>query len=431
VSPAAAEGLRVLIVAPNASSRFGGEAFLPLKYFQLLRRRRHPARLVAHHRNRANLEEVLGADIAQVDFIEDSLWHRAVWQAGRPFPAALRGAVFGTALNFVNEAYQARLIRRLVRAGEVDLIHQPIPVSPRAPSSLYGFGVPVVIGPMNGGMTYPPGYEDHESAAARRFTAAARVAAVAVNRLIPGKRRAAALLVANERTRAALPVGHHPRVVPLVENGVDLDVWQGGAAGRPSRAPGDPFRLVFMGRLVGWKAVDITLAALAQARTAGVDARLDLLGDGAARPALEAQARALGLADVVRFHGFRPQAECAGILSASDALILNSLYECGGAVVLEAMGLGLPVIASDWGGPADYLDATCGILVPPAPRAAFAPRLAAAIGRLAGDPEGARAMGAAGRRRIVEEFDWEKKMDRMLALYREVLETAGTGRAGR
>ncbi len=415
--------LKVLIVAPNASSRFGGEAFLPLKYFQLLRRRGHPARMIAHHRNRENLAQVLAGDLDHVHFIEDTIWHRAVWQAGRPFPEVLRGAVFGTALNLVNEAYQGRLIRQLVRAGQVDLIHQPIPVSPKAPSSLHGLGVPVVIGPMNGGMRYPPGYEDHESAAARRFTAAARVAAIALNRLVPGKRRAAVLLVANDRTRAALPVPDHPRILPLVENGVDLSVWQGGDGGapRPARTPGDPFRLVFMGRLVGWKAVDITLEALRLARDRGVDARLDLLGDGEARAGLEAQARALGLEGVVHFHGFRPQADCAAILGGADALILNSLYECGGAVVLEAMGLGLPVVASDWGGPADYLDAGSGILVPPAPRAEFAPRLAAAIARLAADPMLARAMGQAGRRRIEQEFDWEKKMDRMLEIYREVL----------
>lgn len=413
-------GLKVLIVAPNASSRFGGEAFLPLKYFELLRERGYPARLIAHSRNRTNLEEVLAPHLDAIHFIEDSAWHRAIWNAGRIFPRPIRSAVFGTLLNLVNEAFQGRLIRQLVREGAVEVIHQPIPVSPKAPSSLHGFGVPVVIGPMNGGMTYPAGYEDHESAAERRFVALARQVAVLVNRVIPGKRRAAALLVANDRTRAALPVAGHPNVIPLVENGVDLSVWHAPAA-RPLRAAEAPFRLVFMGRLVGWKAVDITLEALRLARVEGVEATLDILGDGEERAALEARASALGLGEVVRFHGFRPQAECAGMLGASDALILNSVYECGGAVVLEAMGLGLPVIASDWGGPADYLDESCGILVPPVPRADFAPRLAAAILRLARDPELARAMGQAGILRIRRDFDWNGKMDRMLEIYRDAL----------
>ncbi len=123
--------------------------------------------------------------------------------------------------------------------------------------------------------------------------------------------------------------------------------------------------------------------------------------------------------------GFGPQAECATILAGSDALILNSLYECGGAVVLEAMGLGLPVIASDWGGPADYIDPSCGVLVSPVPRADFAARLAAQIVRLAQDPELCQAMGQAGIAKIRDQFDWEKKMDRMLEIYGEAVHRLG------
>jgi glycosyltransferase involved in cell wall biosynthesis len=418
------QALKVLIVAQNASSRLGGEAFLPLKYFQLLKQRGYPARLIAHSRNRVNLQETLAPYLADVHFIEDSVWHRGIVKAGRVFPRAVRMAVFGTLLNTVNEIYQVRLIRQLVTQGKVDIIHQPIPVSPKQPSGLHGFGVPVVIGPMNGGMTYPPGYEDHESPIARRFVALARQAAVLANRIIPGKRRAAALIVSNDRTRKALPLRNHPNVIDLVENGVDLSVWQPPVE-RAVRQQDAPFRLVFMGRLVDWKAVDITLEAVHLARGQGVDATLDLLGDGAERPALEARAAALGLGPAVRFLGFRPQAECATILAGSDALILNSLYECGGAVVLEAMGLGLPVIASDWGGPADYIDPGCGALVSPVPRADFAARLAAEIVRLAQDPELCQAMGQAGIAKIRDQFDWEKKMDRMLEIYREAVKKAG------
>lgn len=406
---------RILIVAPNASSRFGGEAFLPLKYFQILRQRGHPAKLVAHARNRADLETMLAPWRDDILYVEDSLWHRAIWQAGRVLPGRLRDVLAGTLLNMVNERFQARIIRRLVAAGEVDVIHQPTPVSPLAPSSIHGFGVPVVIGPMNGGMTFPPGYDDLESPLARRFVGLARVLARGLNRVIPGKRRAAALLVANDRTRRALPFPDHPNVIELVENGVDPAAWP--APPDRARPPGAPFRLVFMGRLVGWKAVDITLDALARARAAGVDATLDVLGDGPERAGLEAQAARAGLEAVVRFHGFLPQAACAPVLAAADALILNSVWECGGAVVLEAMGMGLPVIGPDWGGPADYLDATCGILVAPAPRATYAERLAEAIARLARDPGLCARMGAAGAARVRERFGWDAKVDRMLAVY--------------
>lgn len=178
-----------------------------------------------------------------------------------------------------------------------------------------------------------------------------------------------AKLIAHARRTATLPFADRPNVIELVENGVDLSTWV--AAPRPLRAMETPFRLVFMGRLADWKTVDVTLTAPARCRANGVAATLDLLGDGPERARLSAMVSELGLTEAVRFHGFQPQSVCAGLLAEADALILNSVWECGGAVVPEAMSLGLPVIATDWGGPADYLDATCGILVSPVPRAGF------------------------------------------------------------
>ena len=418
-----ADALKILIVAPNASSRFGGEAFLPLKYFDLLSLRGHDVRLITHARNRDSLSQTFPHLDDRIDYIEDSAIHRLVWRMFSVLPARPRDVLTGAILTTLTEHAQATVIRRHVRAGHVDVIHQPIPVSPKQPSAVHGFGVPVVIGPMNGGMTYPKGYEDHESALAARTVAVGRIIAKAMNRVMPGKRKAAVLLVANQRTRAALPIAH-PRVIDLVENAVDLRTWSTPVP-RQQRAKDAPFRLVFIGRLVGWKCVDITLAAIARARSAGVDATLDILGDGPDAPVLQRQAAALGAS--VRFHGFQPQAFCAEMLAASDALILNSIWECGGAVVLEAMALGLPVIASDWGGPADYLDASCGILVHPEPRADFVDRIAAAIQRLAGDPDLCLAMGAAGAAKVRTDFDWQGKIDRIEAIYQDVIATRTDG----
>jgi len=410
--------MKILIVAQNASARFGGESFLPLKYFQILRRRGHAVQLIAHSRNLEDLSEALGADIDSVHFIPDTRWHRAVWGIGRRLPKRGFAPLIEILMGFVNEHFQKRIIHSLVQAGEVDVIHQPIPVSPRAPSAIHGFGVPVVIGPMNGNMSYPEGYEDYEPAWERRIVGVSRLLSGLANRLVPGKRRAAALLVANRRTRDGLPFRDHPRVTEMVENGVDFAVWQRrGSAQKES----GPFRLVFVGRLVDLKAMDITLDAVARAREEGVDVQLDIFGDGPELGNLSALSEKLGLETAVNFYGFRPQAEVAQHMETADALILNSLRECGGAVVLEAMSLGLPVIASDWGGPADYLDASCGLLVHPVPREDFAQRLSTAILTLARDPDYARRMGEAGAARVRAEFDWEGKVDKMITVYEQVV----------
>ncbi len=412
--------LKVLIVAPNASARMGGEAFLPLKYFQILRQHGHPAKLIAHSRNREELTTALPDDADHIYYIDDSRYHRAVWRVGKGLPEAVRTPLIGNLINQINEAFQKRLIRDLVSQGQVDLIHQPIPVSPRAPSRIHGFGVPVVIGPMNGNMSYPKGYEDYESRMSRLFVPAARTLGLLANLLIPGKRRADVLLVANERTRTGLPVPNRNWAITLVENGVDLSVWSNEVQSRLPSKPGK-LKLVFMGRMIPLKGLDFSIEAVRLAREGGANVTLDILGDGPTRPALEAQAAQTGLGDHVRFLGFRSQSECADVLRMSDALILNSLRECGGAVVLEAMSMGRPVIAADWGGPADYIDPSCGILVPPAPRHDFSIRLAQSISQLANNPMKRQTMGEAGIRKIREEFDWQKKIEQILQIYRDAL----------
>jgi glycogen(starch) synthase len=97
---------------------------------------------------------------------------------------------------------------------------------------------------------------------------------------------------------------------------------------------------------------------------------------------------------------------------------LPSIYECGGAVVLEAMATGTPVIAVAWGGPEDYLDETCGMLIPPLGAAAVVDGFTAAMKNLIDDPQLRFSLGAAARRRVEATFCWEEKVDRMVEIYR-------------
>jgi glycosyltransferase involved in cell wall biosynthesis len=329
----------------------------------------------------------------------------------------------------LTQILQRRLVRRLVRELSVDVIHQPMPVSPREPSLLFGFGVPVVIGPMNGGMDYPLGFSRQRGLLERAMLHLGRNGAVLLNRLIPGKRHAAVLLVANSRTRDALPKGVSRQVFELVENGVDLEIWK-GARSVQSDASAALTTFVFMGRLVGWKAVDLLLRAFAAARK-HAPMRLWILGDGEERIHLEDLAGQLGLlpdgsgCGTVVFAGWLEQSACAERLAAADCLVLPSLLECGGAVVLEAMALAKPVIATAWGGPLDYLDKRCGILVPPDSPESVIEGFSAAMVHLARSADVRVRMGMEGRGKVSREFDWEVKVDGVLVHYRRAIEEAG------
>lgn len=411
--------LRVLIVAEHASARFGGEAALPLHYFRVLRQRGINAWLVVHERTRQELEDLFPHDRERIYFVPDTVWHRLVWQVAKRLPQRLSYFTFGFVLRVMTQLIQRRLIQRVIREHRPQVIHQPMPVSPKEPSMLFGLGVPVVIGPMNGGMNYPPAFQHLQSRFVNVSLGAGRWFANFLNTVIPGKRQAATLLVANDRTRKALPDGIRGRVEELVENGVDLSIWRPtGAPANPD--PNQPVRFVFVGRLVDWKAVDLLLIAF-QRVVQEVPARLEIIGDGSERGHLEQLAEDLKLGDRVQFVGWLAQADCATRLQQAAVMVLPSLLECGGAVVLEAMAMGVPVIATNWGGPADYLDQTCGVLVEPTSREEFIAGLAAAMVRLANSAELRSAMGQAGRQRVLAQFDWEVKVDRMVEIYRSLL----------
>ncbi|QDV38517.1 glycosyltransferase family 4 protein [Tautonia plasticadhaerens] len=418
----------VAIVAQHASLEFGGEAALPFHFFRVLRKRGVGARLVVHERCRDAVAGAFPDDLDRVVFVPDRAIHRLLWRVGSVLPGRVAAMTTDTLLTLVTQWQLRRAARDLIRDHGVGLVHQPIPVSPKAPSLIGGLGVPVIIGPMNGGMDFPDAFRGYDGAATRLLYQVGRRASWLAHRLIPGKLRADALLVANRRTALALPSGARGEVIELVENGVDLDVWDAPDDPRPDSDRDGLPRFAFLGRLVDWKAVDLLLEAFARV-VAQAPALLEILGDGPMRPSLEEKARGLGLIggdgpDRVEFLGWQPQAECSRRLSRADALVLPSLYECGGAVVLEAMAMARPVVATDWGGPADYLDPSCGILVPPDSREGFVSGLASAMLRLAGDPDLRRRMGAAGRRKVVDQYAWDRKAEAILAIYARVASRA-------
>lgn len=405
--------MKILIVADNASSRFGGEAQLPLQHFRMMRKRGAEVKLITHARNRDDLAQALGPDLEGVVFVPDSPFHVACSRLSRFLPDRISAFTFGFASRFATQIQARRIARELIDSGEATLVYQPTPVSPREVSLMYGLGVPVVIGPMNGNMEFPPAFGSRNRGIARYFTVITRNLSAGLHKMIPGKLRADLLLVANDRTRQALPAGARGQVLERVENGVQAENW-------PPKLdygqPGQPIRFAYLGRLVDWKAVDIAIRAFAKILPR-IEAEFEIIGDGPTRAELECLASSLELGSKVRFHGWKPQSQASELLRASDALVLPSLHECGGAVVLEAMTIGLPVIATRWGGPADYLDPTCGVLVDPTSEEALIDGIAQAMAHLAESADLRRRMGVAGRQRAMERFSWEKKVDDLLAIF--------------
>lgn len=186
------------------------------------------------------------------------------------------------------------------------------------------------------------------------------------------------------------------------------------------RTPGEPLRLLFIGRLVERKGVSVLLDALALlGAEAGV--QLHLVGDGPERARLERRARELGLETRVFFHGFVSSEEKARQLAASHALVLPAVLDAKGdtegqgVVVLEAMAFARPVLASCVGGIVDMVEhGTTGWLLIPGDAQA----LADALRQCRDDPNETRARGEAGRRHLESHFSMDASAARLAELYR-------------
>ena len=413
--------MRVILVADHASIDFGGEAALPCHYFRVLSAREGiDVHLVVHERSRPFLQRHFADAGDRIHYARDTAAHRFIFHGfQKHLPDRIGYLTFGFLLRTLTQYQQRSIVTGLIVDKANTLVHQVIPVSPKAPSNMSGLGVPVMFGPLNGGMNYPQAFSHYEGGLSAKFNQVGRLFSNGLHYLFSGKRLADLILVANQRTARALPSCIRGEVKEIVENGVDLSLWSASVNTESSAVPA----FVYVGRLVDWKAVDILLLAYFDACRQFGPMVLHIIGDGNERPKLEKMVAAHGDANAeVIFHGWVAQSDIAPILKGARALVLPSLYECGGAVVLEAMASGVAVIATNWGGPADYLDDHCGILVNPDSREALIAGFSQGLMILATNPDMAVAMGSAGRRKIEAEYDWEKKVDQVTALYHHLLE---------
>jgi glycosyltransferase involved in cell wall biosynthesis len=139
-------------------------------------------------------------------------------------------------------------------------------------------------------------------------------------------------------------------------------------------------RLVSVGRLAEQKGVPVLFDAAARLASAGIDFELTLVGDGPMRRELEASAARLGLGERVTFAGWLGAGEVRALVARSRALVLASFAEGLPIVIMEALALGRPVVATDVGAVAELVETgATGWLVPAGSATALADAMRAAL----------------------------------------------------
>jgi glycosyltransferase involved in cell wall biosynthesis len=208
----------------------------------------------------------------------------------------------------------------------------------------------------------------------------------------------------------------------VLANGVDLEPWRApprqdraalrNSLGIPAGAP----LIATVAVLRPEKGIAHLINAMPAVMSRHGDARLLIVGDGADRAALQGRVGDLGLDGQIVFAGVRD--DVPDLLRAADCFVLPTLGDALPTVIMEAMAASLPIVASATGGVPEMIrDGKEGLLVEPGNEA----QLAAACIRILDDPEVARSLAAAGRRRVEQSFNLDRQVQRQSDLYSRLL----------
>jgi glycosyltransferase involved in cell wall biosynthesis len=231
-----------------------------------------------------------------------------------------------------------------------------------------------------------------------------------------GEHSAEAVLVITPRlSKLLISDGAAENRIHVIPPGVNPSLFEGPFED-PFSGVGRP-RVLFVGRLAPQKGVDTLVAAAGLLKDPC--AQVLLVGDGPERKALERETERLGVGDRLHFVGFVTHDRLPAAMAHADVLVLPSLYEELGTVLLEAMQAGLPIVASETGGIPDVIeDGVNGLLVPPGDPEALARR----IDRILSDGDLARRLSEGAQERG-KDYDWEVLAERVLRVYQGL--TAG------
>ncbi len=361
--------LRVLVIAELANPDWESVPLVGWSHWRALSKI-VDGHLVTQIRNEENILKA-GEPRERFTALDSTPVERQVDRVGK----VLRGRAGGglttmTALSALSYYYFEDLLWRRfgkdIAAGKWDVVHRLTPLSPTTPSLLAAkcrrHGVPFVLGPINGGV---PRYQG--------------------------------------------------KTVYIPENAVDPARFTRNKSGPVTL----PLKVAFVGRFTLYKGADMLLEAAAPLVRAG-KVKLDLIGDGMQGASLRALAASEGLPDTL-FAGWIKHDKLQERLGESDVLAFPSIREFGGAVVLEAMSLGLVPIVMDYAGPGEIVTPSTGVLLPMASRAEIVAALRGVLERLAADPEPIRAIGQRARARVMKSFTWDAKAAQVLQVYRWVL----------
>src|SRR6516162_9514640 len=355
--------LRILLLAPDANPESITGPLLSFCQAEALARI-HDVTLVIRPTGEAAVRRARGPFRA-IEVVRMPMLERIYsWSFRSIFKCNYRSQAL-TAFNYpfsIAFEWQAwRQLRRRILFGEFDVVLRLLPIVSVLPSPFAFFlrngPIPFVIGPVNGGLPWPPGFSQAENQ--KEWVSGLR----SLYRFLPFARatygNAAAIVAGSSQTYAEF-ASHRDKLFFLPENGVTRSLCS-DTVRSPERDCG--IELIFVGGLVPFKACDLALRAAAPLLRSDL-AHFTVVGDGPERSRLEQLTSSLEIEKAVSFCGSLSHAETIQRMRSADVLVFPSVREFGGGVVFEALAVGAVPVVADFGGPGDIVNPHVGYKVP-------------------------------------------------------------------
>ncbi|MGF1522195.1 MAG: glycosyltransferase family 4 protein [Leptolyngbyaceae cyanobacterium] len=387
--------------------------------------------LVTHERNKPALERVHSdrdiTYISESTFIKryfkvvtrlSKLGNKVIW----PLYQALRYPVYGEFNHLVYSKFKDSITR-----GDYDVVHAITPMMPRYPVKAIRAcqNTPFILGPVNGGVSFPKGFRD----IARQEFADFNFLRLIGRFIIPGYRETYEnsdyILAGSTYTMNLIKSLFNiesSKIELLYENGIyesflkRTDTYEVKDAN-----DGMKVNLLFVGRLVPYKGADMLIEAISKLGQKYLDkVFLTIVGDGSERGKLEQLVQTFNLKDKVDFAGWVEQKETLKYYRKSDIFCFPSIREFGGAVVLEAMGNGLPCIVINNGGIGEYVTPETGYTIEPLSREYVIRELKRCLENWIPDRKLRQSMAHRAIQRA-SEFTWPFKAKVIVDTYHKVL----------
>lgn len=414
--------IKTLLIAEAANPNLASVPLVGWSMATAIARSR-PAHLVTHIRNRSailkfGLIEEVDFTVIDSEAVAKPLWKISNLLRGKAGLGWTTNTAFAAISYYYFEFLVWRKFENAIKRGDFDIVHRITPLSPTIPSLLaykcINAGIPFVIGPLNGGVAWPKGFE-YARLKEREWLSYLRSA----YKLLPGYKStlhfASAIIAGSQDTLVKIPKKLHNKCFYIPENGINPNKFSMSA-----KPPAEKMSACFVGRLVPYKGPDMLLEALAPLLR---DNRLhlDIIGDGPLMQNLLEFITKNKIKKNVTIHGWIEHENVQKIMSQSQLLLFPSIREFGGGVVLEAMALGLVPVVIDYAGPGELVHCDVGFKIQISNRLKIISTLRTQVENICSEPNKIFEMSKKAKIYVRTYFTWDAKAAQIAEIYDWVL----------